>query len=49
MQTMEAVIYRLLILSIPLRVSWRIARRTETIRPVPGYVPGFRDSPGFQG
>jgi hypothetical protein len=42
MQTMEAVIYRLLILSIPLRVSWRIARRTETIRPVPAYVPGFQ-------
>jgi hypothetical protein len=42
MQTMEAVIYRLLILSIPLRVSWRIARRTETVRPVPAYVPGFQ-------
>jgi len=33
MQTMEAVIYRSLILSIPLRVSWRIARRTEVVEP----------------
>jgi hypothetical protein len=41
MQTMEAVIYRLLILSIPLRVAWRIARRTDTIRPLPGYWPGY--------
>ena len=42
MQTMEAVIYRLLILSIPLRISWRIARRTEAIQPLPAYVPGFQ-------
>jgi hypothetical protein len=40
MQTMEAVIYRLLILSIPLRVAWRIARRTETVQPLPGYLAG---------
>lgn len=42
MQTMEAVIYRLLILSIPLRVSWRIARRTEAVHPLPAYVPGYQ-------
>jgi hypothetical protein len=29
MQTMEAVIFRLLILSIPLRLAWRLARREE--------------------
>jgi hypothetical protein len=29
MQTMEAVVYRLLILSIPLHLVWRIARRSE--------------------
>jgi hypothetical protein len=29
MQTMEAVFYRLLILSIPLHLSWRVARRNE--------------------
>jgi hypothetical protein len=41
MQTMEAVIYRLLILSIPLRVSWRIARRSEAIQRLPAFRPGF--------
>lgn len=29
MQTMEAVFYRLLILSIPLHLAWRVARRKE--------------------
>ena len=33
MQTMEAVVYRLLILSIPLHLAWRIARRSETRAP----------------
>jgi hypothetical protein len=32
MQTMEAVIFRLLILSIPLRIAWRLAR-VEEVRP----------------
>lgn len=31
MQTMEAVIYRLLILSIPLNLAWRMARRTNSV------------------
>jgi hypothetical protein len=30
MQTMEAIIFRLLILSIPMQVAWRIARQDET-------------------
>jgi hypothetical protein len=30
MQTMEAVMFRLLILSIPLHVAWRVARRSDT-------------------
>ena len=33
MQTMEAVIFRLLILSIPLRFSWWLARRNATPEP----------------
>jgi hypothetical protein len=41
MQTMEAVIYRLLILSIPLQIAWRISRRTGTIQSVYAYRPSF--------
>jgi hypothetical protein len=33
MQTIEAVLYRSLILSIPLHLAWRIARRAETRAP----------------
>jgi hypothetical protein len=42
MQTMEAVIYRLIILSIPLRLSWRIARQNGTRMTVqPSLPPAF--------
>jgi oligosaccharide repeat unit polymerase len=40
MQTMEAVIYRSLILSIPLRLSWRIARRAESAPMIQPAMPG---------
>jgi len=38
MQTMEAVIFRLLILSVPLWIAWRLARRNER-RANPVYRP----------
>jgi hypothetical protein len=40
MQTMEAVIFRLLILSIPLQLAWRLARRSEASAPGFAYEDG---------
>jgi hypothetical protein len=40
MQTMEAVIFRLLILSVPLHVAWRIARTREPVAQGIEYADG---------
>ena len=40
MQTMEAVIFRLLILSLPLRLVWYLAREGQTVAPLSGLVHG---------
>jgi hypothetical protein len=40
MQTMEAVVFRLLILSIPLQLAWRIALRSESSVPAQAYGRG---------
>jgi hypothetical protein len=40
MQTMGVVIYRSLILSIPLRLSWRLARRAESAPMIQSALPG---------
>ena len=46
MQTMEAVIFRLLILSIPLRLGWRFAQRE---RPQAAVSPAQHQVPRFSG
>jgi len=46
MQTMEAVIFRLLILSFPIWLSWRIARRAPE---VPVVLPYYDDNTPFDG
>jgi hypothetical protein len=38
MQTMEAVIFRFLILSVPIWLTWFLMRRSSRRRPVPGQV-----------
>src|SRR5580704_1102676 len=40
MQTMEAIIFRVLILSIPMHAAWRIARRNDKLSPPLHYRNG---------